>query len=140
MQNQQNEYAHEYVRSGNIEKKAFIDQSFVYIIASLSALAVYMNSLKDDSIVSLALTWARDLLLDIGYAGVWTWGFETFQIESRWARWAILILILTFNVFVAIRLNHFIKQFDLRFFGTATPSADQTPQFTERLTMQQYEF
>ena len=110
-----------------MKEKAFIDRSFVYIIATLSAFAVYMNSLKQDSFVSLSFDQVGEILLDIGYRGIWTWGFETFSIESRWARWTILILYLSLSIWVAFRLNYIIKQFDKKMYGEDVPSAEETP-------------
>ena len=106
----------------------------------LTAIAVYVNTLQQDSIISLGLAQVRIILLDIGYHGIWSWSFDTFDIESRWARWTILLLILTFNIMIAFRLNAWIRQFDHKYGENLNPNPDETPRYTTRLSVEEYEF
>ena len=62
--------------------KIFDDHAMVYMIATFMAILVYISTLRADSIISMLMGFFRDLLLDIGQRGIWTWSFEVLSIES----------------------------------------------------------
>ena len=83
---------------------------------------------------------SNEILTEIGERGIWSWCFDLFEIESRLARWAILLAILGLNIYIAVSFNNFIRAVDKQLYGDEDgrniPSADDTPSFTNRLTVE----
>ena len=113
-------------------------EPYVYALATLTAIAVYIDISRQDSLLNQAMLGTQEVLLQVGEKGLFTSVRQALNCDSDTAR-----LIMSFLILVLLGLacrRHWISRARRNSIDPDCPSPEETKRFTQRLTPKEYEF
>ena len=112
-------------------------EPYVYAVATLAAVAVYIDISRQESMLAGVMSGSSDLLLDLGERGLFTSARQALNCDSDTARLIINFLMLLVLGYCCRR--HWISRARRNSVDLDCPSPAGTKSFTERLSPEEYE-